>query len=117
MARPLETLANWQRRYGQHYPCEFGDSRLPDFVSLSAHFAKPCLSFRDHGVDSLALRIFETLLEQGETRVIVVDNPLYDDGSQNVAAVDISDKALREILIAESLFTGAYVIATSSGIF
>lgn len=97
--------------------CELADSRLPDFVSLSVHFDKLCLPFRDHAVDSLSLRIFETLLEQGETRLIIADNPLYDDADQNVAAVDISDKALREMLIAESLFSGAYIIATSSGIF
>jgi hypothetical protein len=96
---------------------ELGESRLPDFVTLSSLFEKPCIPFREHEVETFAPYIYRAIRERGERKLIIFQNPLYDDSLEYVAEADLSDDAEFNALVEESFFSGGFIIGTNSPLF
>jgi hypothetical protein len=96
---------------------ELEDSRLPDFVSLSGTFGKPCLPFREHRVESVALNVYEALRQRGEREVIVFENPLYEEHSEYLAVADLRNNGDLRLLVDEKLFDGGYIMSTVTSLF
>jgi hypothetical protein len=93
---------------------ELGDSRLPDFVSLSALFRQPCLPFREHDVESLSPHIYKALKQHGESQIVIFQNPLYDGSLKYTAEADLNNVSEVNALIEEKFFSGGFIISTIS---
>jgi hypothetical protein len=96
---------------------ELGDSRLPDFVSLSVAFGKTCLPFREHGFESLAPHVYDVLRKRGKGEIVILENPLYEDSSEYFGVADLGNDGELRTLINEQLFAGGYIISTVTPLF
>jgi hypothetical protein len=96
---------------------ELGSTRLPDFVSLSVAFGKPCLPFREHSVESFTPNIYETLRRRGEREIIILENPLYEGSSGYFGTADLTNGVELRALIDEKLFAGGFIIGTATPLF
>jgi hypothetical protein len=93
---------------------ELGDTRLPDFVGLSYIFARPCLPFKEHDVNNYTHDILDTLASRNERKILVFDNPLYDNSSDRVSVIDLTVQSTRKIFEREDLFSAAFIMTTVS---
>jgi hypothetical protein len=96
---------------------ELGDSRLPDFVSLSVAFGKPCLPFREHSLESFAPQVYDVLRNRGAGEIIILENPLYEDSSEYFGVAELGNDSDFRTLIDEQLLSGAYIISTLTPLF
>jgi hypothetical protein len=93
---------------------EISEVRLPDFVQLSAILCQPCLPFVEHDVYAYGLNICDSLRRAGERELVILENPLFEDCSQEAALVDLNSSMDVSNFLDEDFLSGAFVIGVPS---